>query len=213
MQSRAIRHRPYRTLLLPWWALSLAAIASAYYANFQLPQHHLSFFASPAMNGAIDWLMHTRSFLFALNFTALCLGATSLSRLANRLVRKHHLLKMRSLAHLRNLRWDQFELLVAEAYRKEGYLVQETGLGGADGGVDAVLRRNGKTYIVQCKRWSGSKVGAGVVREMYGLMTHHSAAGVKIVCLSGFTKSAVSFAERKPIELLDGEMLLRMIQK
>jgi hypothetical protein len=35
----------------------------------------------------------------------------------------------------------------------------------AGGGVDLVLRKNGITYLVQCKQWKKSSLGAPVVRE------------------------------------------------
>lgn len=59
---------------------------------------------------------------------------------------------------LRALSWRQFELLVGEAFRRQGYTVEETGLGGADGGIDLVLRKHGKLTLVQCKRWNTQRV-------------------------------------------------------
>ncbi len=35
--------------------------------------------------------------------------------------------------------WRQFEQLVADAFRRQGYHVEETGLGGPDGGIDLIL--------------------------------------------------------------------------
>ncbi|WAT14980.1 restriction endonuclease [Xanthomonas fragariae] len=37
--------------------------------------------------------------------------------------------------------WRQFEQLVGEAFRRQGYSVEHTGLGGADGGIDLILRK------------------------------------------------------------------------
>ncbi|UKE50966.1 restriction endonuclease [Xanthomonas translucens] len=108
--------------------------------------------------------------------------------------------------------WRQFELLVGEAFRRQGYSVEETGLGGADGGIDLILRKNGHRTLVQCKQWKRQQVGVSVVREMYGLLAHHQAHAVKIVCIGSYTKEAARFAQAKPIELIDGERLLEMIQ-
>jgi restriction system protein len=63
------------------------------------------------------------------------------------------------------LGWRDFERLVGEAFRRQGYAVEETGLGGADGGIDLILRRDGKRSLVQCKRWRREKVPVNVVRE------------------------------------------------
>jgi restriction system protein len=40
---------------------------------------------------------------------------------------------------LNGMTWQQFEQLVGEAFRLQGYTVAEIGGGGADGGVDLVL--------------------------------------------------------------------------
>jgi len=108
--------------------------------------------------------------------------------------------------------WRQFELLVGEAFRRQGYSVEETGLGGADGGIDLILREDGHRTLVQCKQWKRQQVGVSVVREMYGLLAHHQAHAVKIVCIGSYTKDAARFAQGKPIELIGGKRLLEMIQ-
>ncbi|MCL1532389.1 restriction endonuclease [Xanthomonas nasturtii] len=107
--------------------------------------------------------------------------------------------------------WRQFEQLVGEAFRRQGYSVEETGLGGADGGIDLILRKDGRRTLVQCKQWKRQQVGVSVVREMFGLLAHHQAHAVKIACIGTYTKDAERFAEGKPIELIGGEQLLEMI--
>jgi restriction system protein len=111
------------------------------------------------------------------------------------------------------LGWRQFELLVGEAFRRQGYAVEETGLGGADGGIDLILRRDGQRTLVQCKQWRRSQVPVSVVREMYGLLAHHHADAVLVVASGNFTADAQRFAAGKPIELIGGEALLRMIRE
>jgi len=108
--------------------------------------------------------------------------------------------------------WRQFEQLVGEAFRRQGYTVEETGLGGPDGGIDLILRRDGRRILVQCKQWKRQQVGVGVVREMAGLLAHHRADAVKIVCVGTFTRDAETFARGKPIELIGGAALLEMIE-
>lgn len=111
------------------------------------------------------------------------------------------------------LGWKHFEQLVGEAFRRQGYTVEETGLGGADGGIDLILRKNGRRVLVQCKQWRQRQVGAKVVREMAGLLAHHGAAEVKIVCSGTYTRDAADFAQGKPIALIGGEELLQMIRE
>jgi restriction system protein len=111
------------------------------------------------------------------------------------------------------LDWRDFERLVGEAFRRRGYRVEETGLSGADGGIDLILRKDGRTELVQCKQWRSRQVKASVVREMWGLVVHHKANGVKIVCVGDFTRDAKEFAEGKAIELITGERLLEVIRE
>jgi len=108
--------------------------------------------------------------------------------------------------------WRDFERLVGEAFRRRGYAVEETGLGGADGGIDLILRRDRRTELVQCKQWRQRQVKASVVREMWGLVSHHKADGVKIVCVGEFTRDAKEFAQGKAIDLIGGQQLLDMIR-
>jgi restriction system protein len=108
--------------------------------------------------------------------------------------------------------WRQYELLVGEAFRRQDHSVEETGMGGADGGIDLILRKDGRRTLVQCKQWKRQQVGVSVVREMYGLLAHHQAHAVKIVCIGSYTKEAAQFAQGKPIELIGGKRLLEMIQ-
>ena len=111
--------------------------------------------------------------------------------------------------------WLEFELLIGESFRQKGYVVIETGGGGADGGVDLVLRRpasNGsETYLVQCKHWRAYKVGVDVVRELYGVMAARGAAGGFVVTAGRFTKEAMAFASGRNVRLIDGAKLKGML--
>lgn len=113
---------------------------------------------------------------------------------------------------LRAMSWREFEMLVGEAFRRQGYAIEETGLGGADGGIDLLLRKDGRTELVQCKQWRTRQVKVSTVREMWGLASHHRAAGVKIVCVGEYTADAEAFAAGKSIELICGDALLALVR-
>jgi restriction system protein len=128
--------------------------------------------------------------------------------------RRRHLLETQTgLDSLRAMSWREFEMLVGEAFRRQGYAIQETGLGGADGGIDLILRKDGAITLVQCKQWRTRQVPVNVAREMYGLLTHHGATSVKIVAVGGYTADAQRFAQGKPIKLIHGEALLAMVRE
>lgn len=117
-----------------------------------------------------------------------------------------------SLESLRASPWKQFEFLVAEAFRRQGYQVEFSLSRGADGGVDLILRKENRTSLVQCKQWKVFSVGAPIVREMFGLMTTEHADEAIIVTSGKFTRDAQDFAAGKPIRLIDGPELLTLIQ-
>jgi restriction system protein len=147
-------------------------------------------------------------------FAWLALGACCLAALVsflNRRRRRHLLDSQTSMESLRGMDWRAFELLAGEAFRRQGYVVDETGQGGADGGKDLVLRKDGLKTIVQCKQWRSQRVGVQVVREMFGILMDEGADAVKIVALGGFTPDAALFARGKPIELVDGRALLSTV--
>lgn len=74
-------------------------------------------------------------------------------------------------AHARNadalddMSWREFEQVVGEAYRLQGYRVTEIGGNGPDGGVDLVLAKGGEILsAMQAVR--AYKVGVTTVREL-----------------------------------------------
>jgi restriction system protein len=113
---------------------------------------------------------------------------------------------------LNGMTWQEFEMLVGEAFRRKGYTVNETGGGGADGGVDLVLRKGGEKFLVQCKQWKAYKVGVTTIRELYGVMAAGGAAGGFVVTSGVFTQEAKTFAEGRNIDLIDGAELTAMIK-
>lgn len=117
-----------------------------------------------------------------------------------------------SLQSLQQTPWKQFEFLVAEAFRRQGYGVEYSLRRGADGGVDLVLHKNGRMSLVQCKQWKVSSVSVSIVREMFGLLTAENADEAVIVTSGRFTSDAESFASGKPIRLIDGPQLLALVQ-
>jgi restriction system protein len=111
--------------------------------------------------------------------------------------------------------WQDFELLVGEGFRQQGYQVIENGGGGggADGGIDLVLRKSGDKFLVHCKQWKAFTVGVTVVRELYGVMAANGAAGGFVVTSGRFTNDAKAFASGRNITLMDGAALLRLVKQ
>ena len=113
-------------------------------------------------------------------------------------------------SNIRLLDSTEFEWLVGEMFRREGWKVEETGQSdGPDGNIDLVLLRDKERVIVQCKRWESWVVGVNEIRNFAGtLMRENLAAGSGIyVTLSKFGKQARAEA------IIDSHDLLARIDK
>jgi len=114
---------------------------------------------------------------------------------------------------LDGMSWREFEMLVGEGFRLQGYQVVENFESGADDGIDLTLRKEGERYLVQCKQWRAFKVGVPVVRELYGAMAAKGAAGGFVVTSGRFTPEAEAFASGRNLRLLDGPQLHRLLKQ
>jgi restriction system protein len=136
------------------------------------------------------------------------LGGWRLRRQRAALLRQHL-----DIDWLNRLSWQEFEQQVAEVYLHRGYQVEEVGGGGADGGIDLRLWRDGQTSIVQCKRWRTFKVGVRPVRELFGVMAAERADRAIFITSGVYTDEALRFAEGKHVELVDGAQLAEMLRR
>jgi restriction system protein len=112
---------------------------------------------------------------------------------------------------LNEMSWSDFERLVSEYYRRNGFQVKRQGGNGPDGGIDLVLRKKSETHLVQCKQWRAYKVGVQPVREFYGVMSSRGVAGGYFVTSGEFTDEAKRFVQGLNLELINGQKLRRMI--
>jgi restriction system protein len=111
-------------------------------------------------------------------------------------------------AAMAGMSWTDFEVLTGEVFRRRGFRVQRRGGSQPDGGIDLVLEKDCKRFLVQCKHWRAQRVGVSVVREMNGVVAARSAAGGFLVTSGSFTSEAQVFAKECGIELIDGTALM-----
>ena len=206
--------------MLPWWA----GVALALLSYLLLHQSAAQPLAAPAQSGQVS-AMVTQGLWKGLASAGqyilpiICLAAAGMSAW-RRKVRESlvaDVAQSQASDVLDGISWREFELLVGEGFRLQGYQVVETGGGGADGGVDLVLSRPGKSggekLLVQCKQWRALKVGVDVVRELYGVMAARGATGGFVVTSGRFTDEAISFASGRNVTLVDGPKLLGLIRQ
>ena len=118
--------------------------------------------------------------------------------------------RIKNLEEIQKISPKQFEKLVAKLFKKMGYDVSLTKASG-DEGIDIILSRNGKTSIVQGKRYSGT-VGQPVARDLYGSMIHNRAEEAYLITTGIFSLPAQTWASVKPIHLVNGKMLIEWIE-
>ena len=107
--------------------------------------------------------------------------------------------------HWMSLSGPGFERELGTVYRHLGYLVESTA-GSGDGGVDLILRKNGKTIVVQCKSHQ-APVGPAIARELFGAMVASGADSAILACTGGFTRGVIEFVHGKPIALISASEL------
>ena len=219
--SRRGRRSPAEDLfdlvaLLPWWA-GVALAALAYLVLHSIASQQVTHTPVPGQMGGAVSAMAFRSLASVGQYILplICLFAAIGSAIARH--RRRTLIANVSASDAANpldgMTWREFELLVGEAFRMRGYRVSETGGGGADGGVDLVLRKEHETHLVQCKQWRAARVGVTVVRELYGVITARGAAGGFIVTSGRFSREATEFARGCNVKLIEGPALMGLIKQ
>jgi len=217
--ARRRKQSPFEDLidlaaLLPWWVtLPLAFVAFLWLHSIAISP--IPRLANPAEFGSqLPGMMFRGLAAPAQYFLPAALVIGAIASVFGRMRRKKLFDSVASNENtLESISWREFELLVGEAFRRKGFTVQETGQGGADGGIDLVLLKDGEKYLVQCKQWRRQLVQVNVVRELFGVMAAERAKGGFIVISGRFTEDAKVFAQGKNLRLIEGAELNEMIRQ
>ena len=186
---------------LPFWVSILGA--AFFYLVFR--------FVSPLLAGnSISGKALATVFSTIAPWAAIAILAAGLIGVVKRQWKRLLLSRATGVRGLRQMGWPDFELLVGEAFRTQGYSVRERGGPQADGGIDLELVRGTERVIVQCKHWLTRPVPVQRVRELLGVVTAEGADRGILVATGGFTRDAVEFAAGKPLQLMDGEALIKL---
>ena len=109
---------------------------------------------------------------------------------------------------IRTMKSANLVLLLAEAFRLQGFLVKEIGGESAD----MVLLKEESKYLVDCRHWTAHEVGANAAGQLYGAMGRLDAKGGFVVTAGRFTPDALEFARGLNVELIAGRELARMLE-
>ena len=102
-----------------------------------------------------------------------------------------------------------FERKVADIYRALGYEAKTTKAIG-EGGVDIRLWKDGLYSIVQCKNVRRT-IDEPAVRKLLDTMHKEKASKAILICSGGFTHMTRNFAKNRPIQLLDLNQFLKLV--
>lgn len=112
---------------------------------------------------------------------------------------------------LSKIDWKLYEDICMEYLRIKNCGADVTCIG-ADGGIDIkVSDKNGKIIaLAQCKAWNKS-IGVSLIRELFGVMAAEKVKYGIFLTTSTFSEDAKQFAHNKPILLVDGEELIKLV--
>lgn len=186
---------------VPGWVIVLIGLAFYPVLGLLLPL---------ALHWSLVWLVEVNA-LGVVLAAAVSLGWLTAQVEA---ARRRHLVEWTT--NLRLLNAEEFEWLVGETFRRQGWSVRETGRQGApDGNVDLRLARDGRQVIVQCKRWTAAQVGVDEIREFGGTLLRERRPGRDgiFVTLSDLNSAAIDEAKKLGIEWINGAQLYERMEK
>ncbi|MCC6934700.1 MAG: restriction endonuclease [Candidatus Yanofskybacteria bacterium] len=113
---------------------------------------------------------------------------------------------------LNGLSGIEFETWVAKVLKENGFDdVRGTPTTG-DQGADLVAKKNGKTIIIQAKRYQGT-VGNKAVQEVVSAVGYYGGDEGWVITSSSFTSSAKALAHKLHVHLIDGKDLDKISEK
>jgi restriction system protein len=203
MPPRRNKHLLRELAGLPWWVSVIVALVVFAAIRWLLP----AVAGSNVILRGMGEAMRDKAWMFAMPFVVVA-GVAAV----NAWHRRRLFDDQTGGESPRAMTWQNFERLVGETYRRQGYIVDEVGGSAPDGGIDLVLHRGGGKTVVQCKRWKSRQVGVTSIREFFGVTVAENAERGIFVTSGTFTPDAVEFARGKPLELIDGARLAGLIE-
>jgi len=101
----------------------------------------------------------------------------------------------------------EFEDAVAQLFRKLGYEVEQTPYSN-DGGKDAILWKDNKKFVIECKRYSkGQLTGRRDLQILVAAKHDVQADGALFISTGRFARTAIEYARENHITLYDGDHL------
>lgn len=202
------------TALLPWWAGIALALVSYFWLHSVAIRPVISTLQQGQAGGSMGTtaLWHGLATAGQYVLPILFLMGAGVSAFKRHQAKQLHAAAANRADGVAQGTWQEFEVLVGEYFRRQGFATLDNGGGGPDGGVDVLLQKGSDKYLVQCKQWRALRVGVAPVRELYGIMAARRVAGGFVVTSGSFTREALAFAQGREIQLIDGKTLQQGIR-
>ncbi|MFN3188455.1 MAG: restriction endonuclease [Candidatus Paceibacteria bacterium] len=106
---------------------------------------------------------------------------------------------------------SDLELLVVRLYNAMGYFSKRVG-GAGDQGADVIANKNGENVLIQVKSYTNS-VNNVAVQQAEAAIKFYGCKRAVVVTNATFTTGARELARANNVELIDGELLKRLLQE
>lgn len=118
-----------------------------------------------------------------------------------------------SIEDLQKLSPKKFEDYVSNLFARYGYQVEQTPQT-HDLGRDAIMWKNGRKYLLECKKYSDHvPIGRPALQKFHSAIVTDKAVRGYFVTTSRYADTAIEFAIKNQIELVDADRLGRIINK
>lgn len=114
-----------------------------------------------------------------------------------------------SLESIDSMDGHQFEYFCADLLRKNGFEQVEVTQASGDYGIDVLAEKDGVSYAIQCKCYSGN-VGNHAVQEAHSGASYYNRMVAVVMTNSYFTEAAKETARRTQVLLWDRDKLMQM---
>jgi formylglycine-generating enzyme required for sulfatase activity len=111
---------------------------------------------------------------------------------------------------LNSLSPQEFELIILEAFSRQGFKTTHTSFSG-DEGVDGFIEKGNTKIAIQCKKYNDS-IGQPAIRDFYGAMMHFNCDEGIFVTTSDYSDPAKDFVKNKKIQLFNRQKTLNLLQ-
>lgn len=105
----------------------------------------------------------------------------------------------------------EFERYITKLYQRMGYNAYTTQASG-DFGADVIAKKGKEKLCIQCKYYKG-KVGIEAVQQVIGSLAYYKGTKAIVITNSSYTDAARKLAACNHVLLIDGPMLMTMINK